>query len=116
MEDAKWSLLFVHAQEESFRADTEIEGFAVLDTLDFKGENVSAPLDTFFLLAQGPKNKIEDVDKAQAARELLTNILFFAEDPQSVIPVFQSACDFVSRVPVKRLTFVPDEKVWEMIG
>lgn len=80
------------------------------------GENVSAPLQTLFLLAQGPANKIEAVDKAVAARELLTNILFFAEDPQTVIPVFQSACDFVGRVAVKRLTFVPDSSVWEMIG
>ena len=80
------------------------------------GENVSAPLETLFLLAQGPANKIEDVDKAQAARELLTNILFFAEDPESVLPVFESACDFVGRVAVKRLTFVPDARVWEMIG
>jgi hypothetical protein len=30
--------------------------------------------------------------------------------------VFQTACDFVGRVPVYRLTFVPDARVWEMIG
>ena len=30
-----------------------------------------------FLLAQGPENKIEDVDKAQAARELLTQHFIF---------------------------------------
>ena len=80
------------------------------------GENVSAPLETLFLLAQGPKNKIEDVNNAEAVGRLLKNILFFAEDPESVLPVFQSACDFVGRVAVKRLTFVPDAKVWEMIG
>ncbi len=103
---------YVRREGESYQA----YGTPFTGELARVGENVSAPIETFFLLAQGPKNKIEDVDKPQAARELLTNILFFAEDPQSVLPVFQSACDFVSRVAVKRLTFVPDEKVWEMIG
>lgn len=103
---------YVRREGESYRA----YGTPFAGELARVGENVSAPLDTLFLLAQGPANKIEDVDKAQAARELLTNILFFAEDPESVLPVFESACDFVGRVAVKRLTFVPDEKVWEMIG
>ena len=30
--------------------------------------------------------------------------------------VFQSACEFVERVPVQRLTFAPDSRVWDMIG
>lgn len=103
---------YVRREGESYRA----YGTPFAGELARVGENVSAPLETLFLLAQGPANKIEDVDKAQAARELLTNILFFAEDPESVLPVFESACDFVGRVAVKRLTFVPDAKVWEMIG
>ena len=38
-----------------------------------------------------------------------------AEDAELVQAVFQSALDFVERVPVRRLTFVPDERVWELI-
>ena len=53
---------------------------------------------------------------AEAGRALLENILFFAEDPELVSLVFQSACEFVSRVPVQRLVFVPDSRVWKMIG
>ena len=49
-------------------------------------------------------------------RELLANMLFFAEDQEMVHWAFQAACDFVRRVPVYRLTFVPDTRVWEMIG
>lgn len=79
------------------------------------GENVSAPVATLSLLAQGPENRIEPIPQAEAARLLLRNILFFAEDPQLVQLVFQSACDFVSRVPVKRLTFFPDPRVWDLI-
>jgi hypothetical protein len=80
------------------------------------GENTSAPLAALYLLAQGPENKIEAVGAADAGRELLANMLFFAEDHEMVHWAFQTACDFVYRVPVYRLTFVPDARVWEMIG
>jgi len=79
------------------------------------GENLSAPLHTLFLLEQGSENRIEPVAASEATRLLLRNILFFAEDPELVSLVFQSACEFVERVPVRRLIFVPDERVWEMI-
>jgi hypothetical protein len=79
------------------------------------GENLSAPLHTLFLLEQGLENRIETVAAPEAIRLLLRNILFFAEDAELVSLVFQSACEFVERVPVRRLIFVPDERVWEMI-
>jgi hypothetical protein len=79
------------------------------------GENRSAPIATLFFLAQGPENKIEPLDAADAARCLLRNILFFAQDAELVKLVFRSACEFVDRVPVRRLTFVPDARVWELI-
>jgi hypothetical protein len=80
------------------------------------GENQSAPLTTLFLLEKGPKNRIEAVSTPEAIRSLLRNILFFAEDAELVRLVFQSACEFIERVPVRRLIFVPDERVWEIIG
>jgi len=80
------------------------------------GENTSAPVAALYLLAQGPENRIDPVAAADALRELLTNTLFFAEDQEMVHWAFQAACDFVHRVPVYRLTFVPDTRVWEMIG
>lgn len=79
------------------------------------GENTSAPVAALYLLAQGPENRIDSVSEADAGRELLANMLFFAEDQEMVHWAFQAACDFVHRVPVKRLTFVPDARVWEMI-
>jgi len=79
------------------------------------GENTSAPVATLYLLAQGPENRIDPVSEADAGRELLANVLFFAEDQEMVHWAFQAACDFVHRVPVKRLTFMPDARVWEMI-
>lgn len=80
------------------------------------GENVSAPLAALYLLAQGPENRIDPVAPGEAARSLLANLLFFAEDEELVQSTFHSAFEFVSRVPVSRLTFVPDSRVWELIG
>lgn len=79
------------------------------------GENVSAPLAALYLLAQGPENRIDPVDAADAARSFLANVLFFAKDEELVQSVFRSAFEFVSRVPVFRLTFMPDSRVWELI-
>jgi hypothetical protein len=79
------------------------------------GENLRAPLAALFLLAQGPENRIEPMSDAEAARELLQNILFFARDEELVRMIFQTVCDFVRRVPVRRLVFTPDARVWELI-
>jgi hypothetical protein len=80
------------------------------------GENVSAPIAALYLLAQGPENRIDPVAPGEAARSLLANVLFFAEDEELVQSTFHSAFEFVSRVPVSRLTFVPGSRVWELIG
>jgi hypothetical protein len=79
------------------------------------GENVRAPIKAFYLLAKGPENKIEPIAAPDAIRGLLRNILFFARDPELVKLVFDTAVDFISRVRVYHLTFVPDTRVWEMI-
>jgi hypothetical protein len=79
------------------------------------GENVRAPLAALYLLAQGPQNRIESVGEVDAMRAVLESILFFAHDRELVEQVFQSACELVRRVPVYRLTFVPDSRVWELI-
>ena len=80
------------------------------------GENVSAPVTALYLLAKGSENRIDALAPAEATRSLLANLLFFAEDEELVQMIFHSAFDFVSRIPVSRLTFVPDARVWELIG
>ena len=79
------------------------------------GENCFAPIGCLFFLHQGAANKMEPLAKPEAIRRLMRNILFFADDADLVSKVFQSACDFVERVPVRRLTFVPDSRVWDMV-
>ncbi len=61
------------------------------------GENVTAPIAALYLLAKGPTNRIEPVPAAEAARALLSNILFFCEGPGND----QRAITF--RVRVRRL-------------
>jgi hypothetical protein len=79
------------------------------------GENVRAPLATLYLLAQGPENRIDSVSVADATRALLESVLFFAHDSELVGRMFDSAYELVQRVPIQRLTFVPDARIWEVI-
>jgi hypothetical protein len=80
------------------------------------GKNISAPIAAVYLLHKAAENKIESVNPAEAIRRLMRNILFFAHDPELVRLVFESACAFVAAVPVYRLSFFPDERVWDLIG
>ena len=79
------------------------------------GENKAAPIERLFFLAKGNENSIEPIETAEALRMLLRNILFFANDAELIGMVFRSACEFLERVPVFRLTFYPDERVWDLI-
>lgn len=80
------------------------------------GENVSAPVAALYVLAKGSVNRMDPIPPGEAVRSLLANLLFFAKDQELVQAMFHSAFEFVSRVPVSRLTFVPDARVWELIG
>ena len=113
-EDAKVltdEVSYVRKQEGSYSAF----GTPFAGELSKVGENMRAPISALYLLAKGSRNRIEPVARAEAGRALLANILFFAEDAEFVRLVFESACDFVSQVPVYRLTFAPNPEVWEMI-
>jgi hypothetical protein len=76
------------------------------------GENTKAPIAGLFFLEQGPENRIDEIPAADAVRRLMRNILFFAEDPRLVERLLATACDFVARIPIRRLMFYPDSKVW----
>ncbi len=79
------------------------------------GENCSAPIGALFFLEKGPGNSIEELSAAEAVRRLMRNILFFADDPDLVKKVLETACEFVLKVPIRRLMFYPDGKVWETV-
>jgi hypothetical protein len=79
------------------------------------GENVSAPISKLFFLDKGPHNRTQQLDKPQALRMLLRNVLFFCQEDELTRQVFDSACEFIERVPVHRLTFVPDASAWDLV-
>jgi hypothetical protein len=79
------------------------------------GENCSAPVSALFFLEKGSDHRVEEISSSDSVRRLLRNILFFADDPVLVEKLLQTACDFVSRVPVRRLMFYPDASVWETV-
>ncbi len=102
---------YVRRQGEGYRAF----GTPFAGELARVGENVSAPIAALYLLDKGPANRIDPISTSEATQRILRNILFFAEEPDLVRRVFEAACEFVARVPVYRLTFFPDEGVWELI-
>lgn len=79
------------------------------------GENCAAPISALFLLEKGPENRIDEISPAEAIRRLMRNILFFADDRELLENLLATACDFVGRVPIRRLTFYPDARVWDTI-
>ncbi|MFY9561160.1 MAG: hypothetical protein WAQ52_13075 [Terriglobales bacterium] len=79
------------------------------------GENCAAPVSALFFLEKGPQNQVDELSSSQVVRRLMRNILFFAEDRELVENLLATACDFVKQVPVRRLTFYPDSRVWDEI-
>ncbi|MGB8011264.1 MAG: hypothetical protein WCF68_06610 [Terriglobales bacterium] len=79
------------------------------------GENCSAPVSALFFLEQGSENRVDTLSSTEAVRRLMRNILFFAEDRDLGEKLFATACDFAARVPIRRLTFYPDGKVWDLV-
>ena len=100
------------------RCDTGYIGYGTPFTGELAklGENVSAPISALYLLTQGNENRIDPIPPADATRSIMANLLFFAKDEELVQRVFHSVFEFVSCVPVARLTFMPDSRVWELIG
>lgn len=102
---------YIRGDGENYRAF----GTPFTGELAKSGENVSAPVAALYRLAHAPENRLTLMTPGDAVRALLESVLFFAEDPDLVKLVFQSACDVVSRLPVYQLEFVPDTGVWESI-
>jgi hypothetical protein len=79
------------------------------------GENRSAAVENMFLLKHGTENRVRPLNAAAAARSLLRNILFFADDSVLARRLFDTVCEFVESVSVFELSFLPDARVWEWI-
>jgi hypothetical protein len=96
------------------------EGYSAFGTpfageLARAGENCTAPVSALFFLEKGPENRVHELSSAEAVRRLMRNILFFAEDRGLVEKLLATACEFVAKVPIRRLTFYPDARVWDEV-
>jgi hypothetical protein len=80
------------------------------------GKNIHAPLKALYFLRQGLDNKVESMNRTEAIRQLMENVLFFAQDQELVGYVFESACNLIQTIPIFQLTFLPDERIWELIA
>ncbi len=92
-----------------------VHGTPFAGELGIPGVKVSAPAGAVYLPARGETHALKPLKPAEAARELLRCILFFADDRELAANVFASACDFVSRTPAYRLEFRPEPSVWEFL-
>ena len=79
------------------------------------GVNRSAPVEALCFLRQATENRLVAVEEPEALRLLLTNVLFFANDPELVKRVFESASEFVAAVKTFYLDCIPGDRVWELI-
>jgi hypothetical protein len=79
------------------------------------GEPASAPVAALFQLGRGADNQHDRLDAGRTVRTLMRNILFFADDPELVGRVLDTACDFAAHVPAFELRFAPDARVWSTI-
>ena len=79
------------------------------------GAPVNAPVEALFRLGRGDDNRHERLDAPRAVRTLMRNILFFADDRTLVGRVFDTAVDFVRRIPAFELKFAPDARVWSTL-
>jgi hypothetical protein len=82
--------------------------------LGMRGEDISAPLAAIHLIEHGAANRRAPLAQPEAVRRLLRNTLFFAQEAPLVSAVFATLCDLTERVPVYRLEFAPDARVWEL--
>lgn len=79
------------------------------------GENCTAPVSALFFLEKGPANRVDVLSPSEGVHRLMRNILFFAQDGELTEKLLATACNFVSGVPIRRLTFYPDAGVWDTI-
>jgi hypothetical protein len=79
------------------------------------GQPVSAPVSGVYRLERGSDNEVERLGASEAVRTLMKNILFFADDSELTGHLLETSCHVASTIPVYRLAFVPDARVWDVI-
>ena len=83
--------------------------------LGHSGQPVSAPVSGIYRLERGDGNEVTRLGASEAVRTLMKNILFFAGDAELTGHVLETSCHVASTIPVYRLAFAPDARVWDVV-
>jgi hypothetical protein len=79
------------------------------------GQNASFPLTGVYLLQKARENRVEPLERSQALRAVLENVLFFSKEKAHQERLLEWAAALVEQVPMHRLHFRRDASFWEVL-
>ena len=84
--------------------------------LNIAGENTHTALKHIYLPKQDKINYKKPANAAKTLEKLIPNVLFFLDDDESKMQLFNICHDFVNIVPAHELHFLPDPSFWGVIN
>ena len=85
------------------------------NNLTVTGENTHACLKHIYLPKKDKKNYKKSVNSIMALKNLIPNVLFFLDDNELKMQLFDICHDFVNTVPAYDLHFLPNPSFWGVI-
>jgi hypothetical protein len=101
------------------RADADADGYRIYGT-PWHGDAgyespVSAPLDAVFVLEQAPRNRVIDLSSAAAVSQMMVRAFPAMWDQRGLEFAVTFLSQMTTRLPVRRLQFLPDTSMIECV-
>ena len=80
------------------------------------GENTHACLKHIYLPKKDKKNYRKSVNSIRVLENLIPNVLFFLDDNELKMQLFDICYDFATTIPSYELHFLPDPSFWSVIN
>jgi hypothetical protein len=77
--------------------------------------NRSAPVRAVFLLTKAPFNSLSAVRASEGIAEFMRIILYFGQNLEVCERVLSASMEFVRKVTLRRLNFLPEASLWGVI-
>jgi hypothetical protein len=77
--------------------------------------NKSAPLRAVLMLSQASSSSVQDVPLALVLPEFMKTVLYFGQNLETTNVLLDVSLEFLSKVPIKKLSFLADRTLWEVI-
>ena len=84
--------------------------------LTIAGDNTHIPLKQVYLPKQDKKNYKKAASPAKILQNLIPNVIFFLDDDELKMQLFNICYDFANTVPAYELHFLPDPSFWSVIN